>query len=77
MYSEVSPWLSSGYFDELAKPLADAGCEGYAKTLPLPDLFTAVLHSQGALHPKSEGFFAQSSLLVSAALTSISYVGFS
>lgn len=36
MYSEVSPWFSSGYFDELAKSLADAGCEGYAKTLPLP-----------------------------------------
>lgn len=39
-----------------------------------PDLFTVVLCSQGALHPKSEGLL-HIFLLMSAPLTSIAYIG--
>ena len=60
MYSEVSPWLSSGYF-ELAKSLA---VRGMPRLFLCPDLFTAVLCSQGAMHSNSEGFFAQLSSYV-------------
>lgn len=57
MYSEASPWLSSGCFDELAKSLAYAGWGCMLRLFPCPELFTVVLCSPGVPHPELQGFF--------------------